>query len=126
MRVDNQKRMIMHACINVLAKNLNLSSYQINKIKNDYDKYNIARLEKRGGVLYAPYVVHGIQGWIARIFLGTTADLIGQDKTLLRAQRNIKFFANGLHCVKIGRYTYYADAHGKNISKTEFLRQLQY
>ena len=126
MRVDNQKGMIMHACINVLAKNLNLSSYQINKIKNDYDKYNIARLEKRGGVLYAPYVVHGIQGWIARIFLGTTADLIGQDKTLLRAQRNIRFCANGYHCVRIGMYTYYANATGHVVSKQEFMRETKF
>ena len=106
----------MNNKIDYLAQNLNLSSYQANKLKMDYDRYNISRLEKRGGVLYAPYVVHGFWGRVSRVFFGVQADLIGQNKTLLQAQRNIKFYANGFHCVKVGRYTYYADANGNNIS----------
>ncbi len=122
---DKTRENIMHAYINSLAQNLNLSAYQANKIKADYDKYNVSRLQKRGGVLYAPYVVHGVWGRVSRVLFGATADLIGQNKTLLRAQRNIRFFANGLHSVKIGRYTYYADATGKSISQHEFETRLQ-
>jgi hypothetical protein len=122
---DKSRENIMHAYINSLAQNLNLSAYQTNKIKADYDKYNVSRLQKRGGVLYAPYVVHGFWGQVSRILFGRQADLIGPNKTLLRAQRNIKFFANGLHCVKIGRYTYYADANGNNISFNEFKHRLK-
>ncbi len=112
----------MHDYINNLIKNLNLTSYQENKIKADYDKYNFARLEKRGGLLYAPYIVHGFWGRVSCVLFGVRADLIGQDKMLLSAQRNIKFGANGYHCVKIGRYTYYADATGKAISYSDYVR----
>ena len=113
----------MYNKIDCLAQNLNLSSYQANKLKTDYDKYNISRLEKRGGVLYAPYVVHGFLERVYNLFLGRRADLIGQNRILLRAQRNIKFCANGYHCVKVGRYTYYANAIGDVVSRSEFMRQ---
>lgn len=109
--------------IDSLAQNLNLSSYQANKLKMDYDKYNISRLEKRGGVLYAPYVVHGFWGRMSSVFCGRRADLIGHNRMLLRAQRNIKFCANGYHCVKVGRYTYYANAIGDVVSRSEFMKQ---
>lgn len=116
----------MHDYIGTLAQNLNLSSYQENKIKSCYDRYNISRLEKRGGVLYAPYVVHGFWGRVSRVLFGTRADLIGQNRTLLQAQRNIKIYANGLHCVKVGRYTYYADATGKTMSQYEFRQRINH
>lgn len=115
----------MHDCINTLSHNLNLSSYQENKIKTHCDRYNMSRLEKRGGLLYAPYVVHGFWGRVSRVFFGAQADLIGQNKTLLQAQRNIKFYANGFHCVKVGRYTYYADANGRIMSRYEFKQELK-
>jgi hypothetical protein len=113
----------MYNKIDCLVQNLNLSSYQANKLKTDYDKYNISRLEKRGGVLYAPYVVHGFLERVYNLFLGRRADLIGQNRILLRAQRNIKFCANGYHCVKVGRYTYYVNAIGDVVSRSEFMRQ---
>lgn len=114
----------MHDYTDKLLHNLNLTSYQENKIKSHCDRYNMSRLEKRGGVLYAPYVVHGFWGHVSRILFGVRADLIGQNKTLLQAQRNIKFYANGLHCVKIGRYTYYADARGNILSRYEFKQEI--
>ena len=107
--------------INVLAHNLNLTSYQSNKLRLHYDRYNISKLEKRGGVLYAPYQSVGIIGWMVRVLIGTRADLIGENKTLLRAQRNIKFCANGYHCVRVGRYIYYADANGDIVSRAQFV-----
>lgn len=101
---------------------LNLSQYQLNKLKMSYDQYNISRLEKRGGVLYVPYIYHGFFGFLSKILFGVRADLIGKNKTLLRAQRNIKFCANGYHSVRVGKYTYYADADGQAVSKNDFLR----
>ena len=111
--------------IDSLSEILNLSSYQSNKLKTHYEKYNMSRLEKRGGVLYAPYVVHGFWGRVSTVFLGRRADLIGQNRILLQAQRNIKFCANGYHCVKVGRYTYYADATGRVVSRNEFIHKTQ-
>ena len=116
----------MHDYIDKLSHNLNLTSYQENKIKSHCDRYNMSRLEKRGGLLYAPYIVHGFWGHVSSVLFGAPADLIGQNKTLLQAQRNIKFYANGFHCVKVGRYTYYADANGKIMSQYEFNQELQH
>ncbi len=107
--------------INLLAQNLNLSPYQSNKLMTNYERYNMSRLEKRGGVLFAPYQSVGAWGWLIRKLFGTRADLIGENKTLLQAQRNIKFCANGYHCVRVGRYVYYADGAGNVISRNEFI-----
>ena len=112
--------------VNNLVDVLGLSQYQSSKLRVHYDRYNIARLETRGGVLYAPYATRNIWEYLSRIFFGVPADLIGPNKILLRAQRNIKFCANGYHSVKVGRYTYYADAGGNIVSKTEFLRNTRY
>ncbi|MBR4891858.1 MAG: hypothetical protein IKZ34_01595 [Alphaproteobacteria bacterium] len=112
----------MHDYITKLSENLNLTRYQENRLRLHYDKYNVSRLEKRGGLLYAPYVAHGVFGRVSRMFFGVRADLIGKNKTMLQAQRNIKLCANGFHCVKVGRYTYYADSNGKVISQHEFLQ----
>ena len=104
-----------------LAHNLNLSHYQSNRLKAHYDRYNFSRLQKRGGVLYAPYAVHGFWQYVRRILLGVRADLIGQNRVLLRNQRNIKFCKNGYHSVRVGRQTYYANALGQVVSQQEFL-----
>lgn len=111
----------MQQYVDVLAKNLNLSPYQTSKIKSHYDRYNISRLEKRGGLLFAPYQSSGVLGWFGRILFGVRGDLIGENKTLLYAQRNIKFCANGYHSVRVGRYTYYADATGNVVSRKQFI-----
>ncbi len=114
----------MHDYIHNLSENLNLTQYQKNKIISGYEKYNVARLEKRGGVLYVPYVEHGIWGRVSRVLFGARADLIGKNKTLLQAQRNIKFYANGFHCVRVGRHTYYADASGRVVSQNVFMKNV--
>ena len=106
---------------NKLIDMLNLSQYQSNKLKTNYDRYNISRLQKRGGVLYAPYATRGVWQCLIQILFGARADLIGQHKTLLQAQRNIKFYANGYHSVRVGKYTYYADASGRAVSRDEFV-----
>lgn len=107
--------------INVLAQNLNLSLYQSNKLKTNYEQYNISRLVKRGGVLFAPYNMPGFFGWIGRVLFGVRADLIGENKILLQGMRKIKFCANGYHCVRVGRHIYYADASGNVVSRGEFI-----
>lgn len=111
--------------INQLANYLNLNEYQLNKLKINYDKYNIDKLQKRGGVLYAPYASDGFFRGLVFLLLGAPADLIGKSKILLRAQRNIRFCENGFHCVRVGRYVYYANADGMIISKDEFLRAIK-
>lgn len=111
--------------INLLAHNLNLSSYQLSKLMMNYERYNMSRLEKRGGVLYAPYQSVGILGWLIRKLFGVQADLIGENKVLLQAQRNIKFCANGYHCVRVGRHIYYADAMGNVVSRNEFVENMR-
>ena len=107
--------------IDSLSENLNLSSYQSNKLKTHYERYNMSRLEKRGGVLYAPYATHGMRQFIEKLLLGARADLIGKNSVLLRARRGIRFYSNGYHCVRVGRYTYYADATGRIVSRQEFM-----
>ena len=111
----------MYGNLNNLAANLNLTDYQFSKLKTYYDRYNLSGLQKRGGILYAPYVAHSLLQKIKQFLFGAPADLIGQNKTLLQAQRKIKFCANGYHCVRVGRYVYYADAMGNVISRSEFL-----
>jgi hypothetical protein len=108
-----------------LAFNLNLSPYQSNKLIVDYERYNMSRLEKRGGVLYAPYQCNGFFRRVLSVFCGVRADLIGENKMLLCAQRNIKFYANGYHSVRVGRYVYYADATGNIISRGQFLDNIR-
>lgn len=107
---------------NKLIDMLKLSQYQSSKLKTNYDRYNISRLQKRGGVLYAPYATRGVWQYLVRVLCGARADLIGQNKTLLQAQRNIKFCANGYHSVRVGKYTYYADASGRTVSRDEFIK----
>jgi len=112
----------MDAQLEKLSDLLSLSPYQKNTLAAGVDKYNMSRLVKRGGVLYAPYGARGLTGAVADFFMGRRADLIGQNKTLLRAQRRIKFFRGGYHCVRIGRFMYYADASGAAISRRAFMR----
>ena len=63
-----------------MSKYLNLNQYQLSKLKTDYDKYNISKLEKRGGVLYVPYVVTGFWKKLLSVLFGRQADLIGENK----------------------------------------------
>ena len=115
----------MHDYINKLTINLRLTTYQSDVLKTNHKIYNIGRLVKRGGVVYVPYISHGIYGRILKFIYGARADLIGQNKILVRNCRNIRFYSGGYYCVKIGPYTYYADARGCPISRDEFLRGIK-
>ncbi len=112
----------MNPQIEKLSRMLNLSPYQSQALAMGGEKYNMSRLVKRGGLLYAPYNMRGIFGAASDMLRGRRADLIGHSKTLLRAQRGIKFYADGYHCVRIGRFMYYADATGAAISRRAFMR----
>ena len=108
-----------------LTETMNLSQYQRDVLKNNYDKYNISRLVKRGDVLYAPHASRaGIFAAARRLLMGTPADLIGKNKTLLSDKRKIKFYACGYHCVHIVDFKYYADPNGQAISREIFMRAI--
>lgn len=113
----------MYDYIDMLTRTLRLTSYQSYVLKNNMEKYNVGRLVKRGGVVYAPYNCRGFGSFFMKLFCGRRADLIGQNKVLVRNRRKIKFCNGGYYCVHIGRYTYYADAMGHNISREEFLHK---
>ncbi|MBQ5700142.1 MAG: hypothetical protein IIV74_02520, partial [Alphaproteobacteria bacterium] len=112
----------MHKNINQLCELMGLNKYQACKLKTHFERYNFDGLQNRGGVLYAPYVTHGFWQYVGRCLFGARADLIGKNSVLLRARRGIKFYANGYHSVRAGRYTYYADAAGRVVSRDEFLQ----
>lgn len=115
----------MHDYINSLSNHLRLTPFQSKVLEQNINKYNMGRVVKRGGVVYVPYVSHGIFGRIKKIIFGAYADLIGQNKILVKNRRNIKFLKNGYHCVKIGPYTYYADAYGQAVSREDFFRAIE-
>lgn len=116
----------MHDCINTLSQYLRLTPYQSETLIRNTDKYNMGRVVKRGGVLYVPYVSHGVLERIKNMVFGVRADLIGQNKMLVTNRRNVKFCKNGYYYVKIGPYTYYADAYGRAVSRDEFFSGVSY
>lgn len=110
----------MRCDIEKLSEILNLSPYQRQCLQTN--EYNLGRLQKRGGVLYAPYRASGFWRGISRIVRGAPADLIGKNKMLLRGQRGIQFSAGGYHRVRIGRFVYYADPDGQAVSRDIYIR----
>lgn len=112
----------MRCDIEKLSEILNLSPYQRQCLQTN--EYNLGRLQKRGGVLYAPHRVTGFWRGISRIVRGAPADLIGKNKMLLRGQRDIQFSAGGYHRVRIGRFVYYADPDGQAVSRDIYYRAI--
>lgn len=108
----------MNSQIEKIAEQLNLTPYQKAILSVAGKKYNMSRLEKRGGLLYAPYNAKNLMDF----FRGCRADLIGRNKTLLCGHRGIKFYSAGFHAVRIGRNMYYADNNGAAISRCAFMR----
>ena len=110
--------------IDKISFNLRLTPYQSDMLKNNIQKYNMGRIVKRGGVLYVPHMSRGVFGGLVKLVCGVRADLIGQNKILIKNKRKINFCKDGYHCIKIGRYKYYADAYGQAISREDFLRNI--
>ena len=122
---SSQEKFYMHDYISNLTHLLRLTPYQSDVLKSNINNYNLGHIVKRGGVIYVPYVSRGIYAWIIKKICGVRADLIGQNKILIRNKRNIRFYKNGYYCVKIGRYIYYADSMGHAISRNEFLQEIK-
>ena len=115
----------MNPHLDKLSEMLNLSPYQKNTLAAGAGKYDMSRLVKRGGLLYAPYDAGGLSGIAADLLRGRRADLIGRNKTLLRNMRGIRFYSAGFHSVRVGGFMYYADASGAAISRAAFMRGIQ-
>lgn len=115
----------MNPQIDKLSEMLNLSPYQKNALAAGAGKYDMSRLVKCGGLLYAPYEASGLMEKVVDLLRGCRADLIGKNKTLLRSQRGIRFYGAGFHSVRVGGFMYYADASGTAISRAEFIRGIQ-
>lgn len=118
----------MQESVDSLSYTLGLSPYQRSVLSLNHDKYNLARLVKRGGVLYAPRAADGFWGWIGQYLFGARADLIGENQTFVSGRRGIKFCANGYHCMRDENGMRYCDATGRNMSRDAFARAtgLQY
>ncbi len=112
----------MHNYIDNLSYSLRLTQYQSEMLNKNSNEYNMGRVIKRGGVIYVPYMSRGFIDWVIKLFYGVRADLIGQNKILVKNKRNIKFYKNGFYRIKLGRFVYYADAMGRGISRNAFLR----
>lgn len=104
--------------VDKLANSLGLNEYQTAVLRENYHKYDVSGLVKRGGVLYAPRTTgySGFRNAIYKILFGQSVDLIGRDKILLHAARHVKFMSGGYHCVRIGQYKYWADKDGNAVS----------
>jgi len=99
-----------------LARNLNLTPYQGYILQQNAHKYNLGKVVKRGALLYAPYKCELARSWadgVAKIFLGSRADLIGPDRILVYDQRGIRLYNSG-HYRAVDGYGnhYYADHNG--------------
>ena len=112
----------MYDYIDKLSFSLRLTPYQSGILKDNFQNYNMGRIVKRGGVIYVPYVSHGLIAQLVNLIHGVRADLIGQNKILIKNKRKITFCKNGYFLIKSGRYKYYADASGQAISREDFLR----
>jgi len=105
-----------------ISVRLHLSPYQAFILSQNFYKYNLDKLIKRGDVLYAPYrcdVCHDWRERIAKAFMGPRADLIGSDQILVVDQRGIKLYATGFY--KAGDnygHAYYADSQGHRIERS--------
>ena len=118
--------MYKKADVQKIINNLDLSQYQKNVLISNQDKYDFTGLIKRGGVLYAPYLLRtkNIFEIVRYALIGKSADLIGQNKMLLQGQRKIKFYAGGFHCVSVGQFKYYADKDGRAVPRNIFLKAI--
>lgn len=111
--------------VSMLCDQMRLSPYQSYVLQNNAKRYDLARLTRRGGVLYAPYAYddHGnVHEFCSRMLRGPRADLIGLDRMLICGQRGVKVYASGVFSAYDHGIKYYADSEGHVISKELFLR----
>lgn len=109
--------------IGKLAERLRLSPYQAYVLENNCHKYDLSRLVKRGGILYAPYLSNGANRFrdvLSRICFGPRADLVGMERILVADQRGVKLYAMGFYSAHKRGMKYYADASGNRINRHIF------
>ena len=70
-----------------LTELLNLTPYQAAALASGVGKYDFARLEKRDGILYAPYIERGVYPYIVKLIRGPRADIIGGDRMVESGRR---------------------------------------
>ncbi|MDR2412742.1 MAG: hypothetical protein LBD50_00840 [Rickettsiales bacterium] len=71
--------------VRFLCWQMHLTPYQSYILEKNFAKYDLDRLSKRGDVLRAPYIYDnagGMKEFVARIFAGRRADIIGADRML--------------------------------------------
>lgn len=103
--------MLDRAHILRLCDQLSLSPYQSYILLHRGHRYDLHRLVKKGGVLYAPYRHsdrNNVLNICARILLGRRADLIGTDKILIHDKRGIKIRPNGSYSTPPNRFKYHS------------------
>lgn len=106
-----------------LCTQMRLSAFQCYVIQENWYKYNLQRLIKQGGVLYAPYKCpkpRRLSDCFATLFHGPRADLIGEDKMLINDQRGIKVYTDGCFSGYKNGVKYYANTFGEQTNKNPF------
>ncbi len=106
--------------VSLLCEQLRLSPYQSYVLENNAKKYNLDKLVKRGGILYAPHAYDdrgNLGEYLSRLLFGPRADLVGLDKMLVSGQRRVKIYSSGIFSAYRNGLKYYADAMGNRASK---------
>lgn len=104
--------------LNRLSGYLGLSAYQSYILGRNATRYDLSRLVKRGGILYAPYLPNqnnGLREDVERAIFGPRADLIGPDRMLIHNRRGIKIYSSGIYRGKENGKIYYADGFGNRV-----------
>ena len=114
--------------VSALCNALHLSHYQSHILERNSNIYDLARLIKLGGNLYAPYNFSQndflAEVWL-RMFFGPRADLIGPDEMLLHDIRGIKLYPSGCFSAYIQGEKCYADRDGKRMPQRAFVRAIE-
>lgn len=105
----------------MLCDQLRLSPYQSYILQNNSKRYDLSRLQKRGGVLYAPYA-RDDENLLVRLLFGPRADLIGADKLLIHNRRGVKIYPTGFFSAYERGIKYFADTNGNRVGKGLFYR----
>jgi hypothetical protein len=85
-----------------IAQSMFLTPYQFYILEQNGYKYDLARIRKKGNILYAPYkckLAHNFRDAVAKMLYGARADLIGPDRILVLDRRGIKIHNDGTYTV---------------------------
>ena len=108
-----------------MIERMRLNKFQQNMLFGNPHRYDLAKVVKKGVVVYAPLAKksHSFIAALHNFFMGERADLIGENKILVREQRGIKLYATGFYRAKSKNgHCYYYDSVGNKISHDQFRR----